>query len=83
MERLVNDFKLKPKDDFSDRIASFKKILKEFEDSFMTIWSEEHFLALNYRLDVSAKELERWTAIGETFKTKREDIKNTVEGLFK
>ena len=33
------------------------------EQKFEEIWKEEHTLVLNYRLDIAAKELERWTAV--------------------
>jgi hypothetical protein len=41
--------------------------LEILEAEIIAAWKEEYFLLMNYRLDISAKEMERWTVLMNSF----------------
>lgn len=56
-EKISNDVKARPTEDHKERLERVRERLKNFDEELTVIWKEEHFLALNYRLDICAKEL--------------------------
>ncbi len=53
----------RPGENYRERIEKYRDRLAAIEEEMQGIWREEHFLALNYRMDIAAKEIERWTAV--------------------
>ena len=49
--------KAKNQDDYSVRIEQHRKDLEDVDKTWLEIWNEESFLVLNYRMEISAREV--------------------------
>lgn len=64
-------------------IEPLKKQFGFKRDTLKRVWREQSYLMCNYRLDIVAKELERWEIGLTPQKIDEEKIKKEIEDLFK
>lgn len=55
--KLGKDIRTRPTENYKESIDYMKERIKVLDGEFLQIWKEENFLTLNYRLDISAKEI--------------------------
>lgn len=82
VEKFVNDVAARPTENHADRMGRMKAGLEAIDRELAEIWRREHFLVLNYRLDISAKEIERWTSIVNLHRCSPAAVEKAVDALF-
>jgi hypothetical protein len=80
--KFATDVANRPAENHADRMARMKASLEAVDKELAEIWKREHFLVLNYRLDISAKEIERWTSIMNLHRCRPEAVEKAVDALF-
>ena len=57
---LSKELKNKNVGEVEAKVKEQRKKLKEKTELLMKTWKEQSFLMCNYRMDIAAKEIERW-----------------------
>ena len=63
LSKHVTHAKSRPNEDYSKTVTQNEQEINDLESRWLAIWHEEHFLALNYRMDIAVREVERWSSV--------------------